>query len=194
MSGGSFQLEFTTLIDFANHHDPAVRYFAGTATYRRSLDIAADALTGSQRVVLELGELHDIAGLRVNGKYAGILWHPPYSADITTMLEAGENQLEISVTNNWANCLIGDEQEPADFQWGEDRGLGMGRAMRAYPDWFVKNQPRPSQGRKTFSVWYYYRHDSPLKPAGLIGPVRFVPASEIAVSVHVDHGRDGSPE
>jgi hypothetical protein len=180
MLGGSFQLEFPALIDFANHHDPAVRYFAGTATYRRSLDIAPDAMARNQRLVLDLGGLHDIAELRVNGKHAGILWHPPYAADITALLQTGENQLDIRVTNNWANRLIGDEQEPADFQWGEDRGPEMGRAMLAYPDWFLQNQPRPSQGRKTFSVWYYYRKDSPLKPAGLIGPVRIVPAREIA--------------
>jgi hypothetical protein len=30
-----------------------------------------------------------------------------------------------------------------------------------------------------FSVWYYYRKDSPLKPAGLVGPVRLVNVLEI---------------
>jgi hypothetical protein len=78
--------------------------------------------------------------------------------------------MEISVTTNWANRLIGDEQEPADFEWGDDRGE-YGRAMKSFPDWFVQNKPRPSQGRKTFLLWYYYRNGSELKPAGLVGPV-----------------------
>jgi hypothetical protein len=106
---------------------------------------------------------------------------PPYSADITSLLKKGDNLLEILVTTNWANRLIGDEQEPADFEWGKDRGENLGRAMLAYPDWFINNQPRPSQGRKTFSVWNYYRQDSPLKPAGLLGPVRLVTEQEIGL-------------
>jgi hypothetical protein len=31
------------------------------------------------------------------------------------------------------NRLIVDEQEPADFEWGHDRGENLGRAMLAYP-------------------------------------------------------------
>lgn len=172
-----FELDFPELIDFSQHSNKSVNYFAGTATYRKNISL--DAASLKSRTVLDLGEMNDIAEVRVNGKSAGVLWYPPYRTDITELLVAGENNLEILVTTNWANRLIGDEQEPADFEWGKDRGEKMGRAMLAYPDWFVKNQPRPSQGRKTFSVWYYYRKDSSLKPAGLVGPVRLVAESEI---------------
>ncbi|MBL7969797.1 MAG: hypothetical protein JNK09_22535 [Prolixibacteraceae bacterium] len=172
-----FELDFTELIDFSKHSNKSVNYFAGTATYRKKITL--DAASLKARTILDLGEMNDIAEVRVNGKSAGVLWYPPYRTDITELLVSGENNLEILVTTNWANRLIGDEQEPADFEWGKDRGEKMGRAMLAYPDWFVKNQPRPSQGRKTFSVWYYYRKDSPLKPAGLVGPVRLVAESEI---------------
>jgi len=172
-----FELEFPKLIDFSQHSSKSVNYFAGTATYRKK--IAMDAASLKERTILDLGEMNDIAEVRVNGKSAGVLWYPPYRADITELLVAGENNLEILVTTNWANRLIGDEQESADFEWGKDRGEKMGRAMLAYPEWFVKNQPRPSQGRKTFSIWYYYRKDSPLKPAGLVGPVRLVNVSEV---------------
>jgi hypothetical protein len=170
-------LEFPELIDFSQHSNKSVNYFAGTATYRKK--IAMNAASLKERTILDLGEMNDIAEVHVNGKSAGVLWYPPYRADITELLVAGENNLEILVTTNWANRLIGDEQEPADFEWGKDRGEKMGRAMLAYPEWFVKNQPRPSQGRKTFSIWFYYRKDSPLKPAGLVGPVRLVTESEV---------------
>jgi hypothetical protein len=42
------------------------------------------------------------------------------------------------------NRLIGYEQEQADFERGKDRGEKMCRAILAYPDWFIKNLPRPS--------------------------------------------------
>ncbi len=167
-----FELDFPALIDFSKHNNKSVNYFAGTATYSKKMSIDVSSLKG--RTILDLGEMNDIAEVRLNGKSAGVLWYPPFTVDITGLIHSGENELEIMVTNNWANRLIGDEKEPADFEWGKDRGVKMGRAMLAYPDWFVKNQPRPSQGRKTFSIWYYYRPDSPLKPAGLVGPVRLV--------------------
>lgn len=167
-----FELEFPELIDFSKHSNKSVKYFAGTATYSKNLSMNTASL--KVRTMLDLGEMNDIAEVRVNGKSAGVLWYPPYRADITDLLVLGENKLEILVTTNWANRLIGDEQEPADFEWGKDRGEKMGRAMLAYPDWFIKNQPRPSKGRKTFSIWYYYRKDSPLKPAGLAGPVKLI--------------------
>jgi hypothetical protein len=175
----AFELEFPELVDFAKHPDISVNYFAGTATYRKSIRMPVDAPARKQRTVLDLGDLHDIAELRLNGRSAGVLWYPPYAADVTDFLQPGDNTLEIMLTTNWANRLIGDEQHAADFEWGEDRGPEMGRAMLGYPDWFAKKQQRPSQGRKTFSVWYYYRQDSALKPAGLLGPVRLVPCSEI---------------
>jgi hypothetical protein len=46
--------------------------------------------------------------------------------------------------------------------------------MKAFPDWFLQNKQRPSKGRKTFNVWYYYKKDSPLYPAGLLGPVQLI--------------------
>jgi hypothetical protein len=47
--------------------------------------------------------------------------------------------------------------------------------MKAYPAWFLKNQPRPESRRKGFVVWYYHRQNTALLPAGLLGPVRLVP-------------------
>jgi hypothetical protein len=167
-----FQRTFLNLIDFSQHDAPSVKYFAGTATYEKKVYL--DKLKFNERIILDLGTLNDIAEVKINGKSAGVLWYPPYQVDVTDFVKKGENTLEIAVTNNWANRLIGDEQEPTDFEWGKDRGVKMGRAMKAYPDWFIKNEPRPSKGRKGFTIWYYHRKDSPLQPAGLVGAVRLV--------------------
>ncbi|MEO6925007.1 MAG: hypothetical protein ABI142_14365, partial [Bryocella sp.] len=40
----------------------------------------------------------------VNGKSAGALWHPPYRLDVTKLLKAGTNQIEIRVYNTALNA------------------------------------------------------------------------------------------
>jgi hypothetical protein len=178
--GEPFTKTLPELMDFSKAESKDVKYFSGTATYRKQVAIAAASLQ-SRRAVLDLGLLNDIARVRVNGKDAGVLWYPPYTADITDWLKAGDNQLEIAVTNTWANQLIGDEQEPRDFEVGAitDFGAGpFGCQLRSYPEWFIKNEPRPSQGRKTFTTWLYFTKDSALQPAGLLGPVRLVTQAE----------------
>jgi hypothetical protein len=168
------KLTLPSLANLASHPDPAVKYFSGTATYSKQFQIS----DLKSQIHLNLGKVHDLARITLNGKDLGVIWQPPFTLDITSALKTGENQLEIAVTNTWHNRLVGDEQFPADFEWGEDRG-DKGHAMRAYPDWFIKNQPRPQQGRKCFVVWYYHRKDTPLLPAGLIGPVTLVPRSTL---------------
>ena len=158
------------LQDLSKHSETGVKYFSGTATYTREFTLA-DA---NVRLSLDLGKVADLARVTLNGKDLGVLWHPPFTVDLTPALKKGNNQLEIAVTNTWHNRLVGDEQHPADFEWGEDRG-GNGHAMKAYPEWFLKNQPRPEQNRKCFVIWYYHRKDTPLVPAGLLGPVKLVP-------------------
>src|SRR5215217_226809 len=51
-------------------------------------------------------------------------------------------------------------------------GYNSGHFLKEFPDWFLKNQPRPSKGRYCFTTWNYFSKDSPLVSSGLIGPVR----------------------
>lgn len=169
-----FERTLPSLRDFSQDSDPALCYFSGTATYSHSFKVAFNERNDSLRYLLDLGELHDLAEVSVNGQRAGTLWAPPYWIDLTSWLRPGENLLEVAITTNWANRLIGDEQYLADFEWGEDRGPAMGRAMKAFPEWFLQGGTRPSKGRKAFLIWYYHRPDSPLQPAGWIGPAKLV--------------------
>jgi len=89
----------------------------------------------------------DLATVSINGKRFGVLWNPPFVADITQFLKDGANSIEVSVTNTWHNLLVGDEQFPADFEWGVDRGEN-GRMMKSYPDWFINKQPRTEKIEK----------------------------------------------
>ncbi len=165
-------LRLPSLVDLSRSEDPAIRYFSGTATYGCQFEVS-DLKSGA---VLNLGKVHDLARVLINGKNLGVVWMEPFTIDVSSALKAGSNQIEISVTNTWHNRLVGDEQYPADFEWGEDRGQ-RGHAMKAYPEWFIKNEARPEQHRKGFVTWYYHRKDTPLLPSGLVGPVTLVPRS-----------------
>jgi hypothetical protein len=46
----------------------------------------------------------------VNGKPLGIVWKTPYRVDVTDVMKAGANTVEIKVTNPWVNRIIGDRQ------------------------------------------------------------------------------------
>ncbi|HNX01996.1 MAG TPA: glycosyl hydrolase, partial [Candidatus Cloacimonadota bacterium] len=167
----AFDMKMDTLSDFSLSTDDRVKYFTGTATYRQTITISQNKLSEASQIWFDLDSMNDIAVLKINGISVDTLWYPPYRTEITRYLKKGKNAIEVLVTNNWANRMIGDEQYPADFEWGKDRGAALGRAMKGYPEWFLKGQPRPQKGRKAFAVWYYYRKDSPLQKAGLVGPV-----------------------
>ena len=173
--GSPVSIKLGTLVSLSDQNDPAVRYFSGTATYRAKVNVPADIMRDGRRLLLDLGRVCDLVRVTINGRDLGVIWHPPFRRDVTDALHAGENSIELAVANTWHNRLAGDEQFEPDFEWGADRGADKGRALKAYPDWFVKNQPRPSKGRQCFTIWYYARKDTPLIPAGLLGPVRVVP-------------------
>ena len=98
------------LADWSKHPDAGVRHFSGTATYRQSFKLAAKI---AGRLMLDLGDVREVAEVLVNGKSAGVLWKPPYRADLTGLARPGTNTLEVRVTNLWVNRLIGDAQPGA---------------------------------------------------------------------------------
>ncbi len=104
-------VEAAALFDWTTHAEEQVRYFSGTATYRTTFHRAASA----ERVVLQLGEVRDVAAVRLNGTPCGVAWTAPYEVDITSALCEGENHLEIEVSNCWANALLGAAQGKAPF-------------------------------------------------------------------------------
>ena len=77
--------------------------YSGTATYTRTLEMTADSLGPKRRWILDLGKVHDVARIEINGrKSAAMLW-PPYQQDITESLKSGSNTIRIHVTNTLAN-------------------------------------------------------------------------------------------
>ena len=140
---GPWQVEFPSkpvtfdkLISWTENPDPAIKYFSGTATYRTEFQVAKVV----PDLYLDLGVVHAIAKVRLNGQDLGILWKLPYRVNISSALKAGKNTLEVEVVNTWLNRLVGDKQP----------GI-------TKPETFTSK----AVGTAT----------TPLKPAGLLGPV-----------------------
>jgi hypothetical protein len=164
--GGPEKVVFESLDDWSRRPEQGVRYYSGLATYRKTFDLAEVASSGnSARLWLDLGVVKNIARVRLNGKDLGVVWCAPWRMEITGVAQPKGNRLEITVANLWPNRLIGDEQQPADCEYG--RGGNLAR----WPEWLVKGESRPSSGRYTFSTWKHVDKNSPLLASGLLGPV-----------------------
>jgi hypothetical protein len=154
------------LEDWSQRAEPGIKFYSGLATYRRTFDLPPGTLAGARRNLhLDLGAVKNLARVRLNGRDLGVVWCAPWRVDITEAAQANGNRLEITVANLWPNRLIGDEQLPRDAEYGR------GGNLTRWPDWLLKNEPRPSAGRYTFATWQHFRKDSALLPSGLLGPV-----------------------
>jgi hypothetical protein len=162
---------FDNLDDWTKRAEKGIKYFSGTALYKKSFDLNGEALNNNATYYLDLGEVKCVARVKINNVDMGVVWTAPWRLKIPAgVLMEKNNQLVVEVTNVWANRLIGDEQEPADCEWVKAQWGGY--YLKTFPDWFVKKQPRPSAGRYCFTTWNYFTKDSPLVSSGLLGPVK----------------------
>jgi hypothetical protein len=110
--GAPFSANYDTLKSWTESTNRAEKYFSGTARYTRSFSLDSATLAADRRAYLDLGFVGDIATVRINGHEVGILWKPPYLADVTRFLKPGDNLLEVEVINQWVNRLVGDLKLP----------------------------------------------------------------------------------
>ena len=75
--------------------DLGARSFAGPAVYRRQFNMPS--VSAGKRLFLEIGEVHDYARVKVNGKQLEAHAWQPYRWDITGAVKPGANDLEIEV-------------------------------------------------------------------------------------------------
>ncbi len=100
------------LMSWSESGDAGVKYFSGMGTYTKTIDAPANWF-GKGRVWIDLGDVRNLAEVKVNGVSLGVVWHAPYRVDATRALKVGANKLEVTVTNAWVNRLIGDQQPGA---------------------------------------------------------------------------------
>ena len=171
--GAPPQVTLPNLISWTQHSDPGVRYFSGTATYTKNFTLSPSSVDANKVISLDLGQVKNIARVKVNGRDLGTLWKPPFRVNLSGVAHAGINKLEVQVTNLWPNRLIGDEQLPPDVEWD-------GVHLKAWPQWLLDGKPSPT-GRLTFTTWHHWTKDSPLLDSGLLGPVSLHVGNRIRV-------------
>ena len=132
--------------------DPETRRFAGTARYRIEFDAPPAA---AAEWLLDLGEVRESARVRLNGKPVGTAWSLPFRLRLGNAIEA-HNTLEIEVTNLPANRIRDLDARKAPWKVMRDINIAS-----------VKYRPFDASG------WE-------VEPAGLLGPVRLVPADLVS--------------
>lgn len=113
--GGPKNVSFDSLVDWTTRPEPGIKFYSGTAVYRKKFDLTSLPAKDT-RLLLDLGELHEVGSVRLNGHDLGIVWTKPVRVDITDAAKAGNNDLEITVVNLWPNRLIGDAGLPQESQ------------------------------------------------------------------------------
>lgn len=141
--GGPQKVFFEDLSNWIDRPEEGIKYYSGTATYRKSFDLSFKKGNG-ERIYLDLGDVKHVSSVRFNNKDLGVLWCTPWRIDITDYVKETGNFVEIDVINLWANRVIGD--------------------------WKL---PKEQRFTRTHDVFRFdmLRASTPLTDAGLLGPV-----------------------
>jgi hypothetical protein len=116
--GGPGSIIFPELLSWTDKANPGIKYYSGTATYRKKIDLQFDiSKNPKKRYFIDLGKVKELAEIRLNGKKLGIVWSPPFRVEITDALLPITNELEIDVVNFWPNRVIGDQSLPEDQKY-----------------------------------------------------------------------------
>jgi hypothetical protein len=124
--------------------DPAIKYFAGKVKY--TVDFKKpESVSGGDSILLDLGNMSATAEVILNGKILAYPWQSNTRLVVSGLIEA-ENKLEITVANVSRNRFIGDL-----IQYGTVKSI-----------W------------TTSPIESILNKDMPLKPSGLMGPLKLV--------------------
>jgi len=140
----------STVSSWTSLADPEVKRFSGTARYRLEFDRPVH--TEADEWLLDLGDVRESARVRLNGKSLGTAWSVPFRLRVPGTLKRRGNVLEIEVTNLPANRIRDLDVRKVPWKLMRDANI-------------VSVKYRPFDA----SAW-------DIEPAGLLGPVRLVPA------------------
>lgn len=152
---------FEKLISWTERPEDGIKYYSGTAVYRKVFNLAKLPIDDCRmpneekspdkseignlksKICIDLGSVRELAEVRLNGKPVGIVWAPPFRVDVTDAIKSGPNVLEVDVVNFWPNRIIGDASLPPE-----------------------KRMTKTNVRKLT--------KDTPLMSSGLLGPVNII--------------------
>lgn len=159
--------EVDTLYSWSVSENEAIRYFSGTATYKKQFSLSEKLLKSDYSLELDLGIVFVNAEVILNGENLGILWKSPFRINLDGHILAGENELVVKVTNLWPNRLIGDDFFEEDYELNN-------KMIKQWPDWLIDHTLTRTSGRSTFPSYKHWEKNSALQSSGLLGPVRIL--------------------
>jgi hypothetical protein len=110
--GGPAQVTTDSLKSWIAFDDERIKFYSGKATYKKDFIIGKS--TVGSKIILDLGNVLEMAAITVNGHKLAVRWSAPFAFDITGFVKAGNNKLEVEVVNLWPNRLIGDSKLPIE--------------------------------------------------------------------------------
>lgn len=113
--GGPGEVVFTGLTDWSQNEDNRIRYYSGTAIYKKT--IALNGRDKNKSICLRLPKLGAMAQVFINGKEVSTIWCSPWEADLTSYVREGDNVLELHVVNSLTNRMIGDASLPQEERY-----------------------------------------------------------------------------
>lgn len=116
--GGPATVRFDELVDWTARAEKGIKFYSGTAIYRKTFTVSA-APNNGRGLILDLGEVREVAEVRLNGQDLGVVWSKPARVNITSAVTSGVNKLEVRVVNLWPNRLIGDAGLPEKERFTE---------------------------------------------------------------------------
>jgi hypothetical protein len=158
--GGTWTVDFTAggpvlprpfrtgaLASWTEQNDAEAQRFAGTGRYTLTFDAPGGE---AEMWMLDLGEVHESAQVRLNGQEVGVQIGPPFRLPLGPLQKTG-NVLEVEVTNLAANRIRDLDRRKVPWKIFHEIN-------------FVNIAYRP-----------FDASDWPLYASGLLGPVRLLP-------------------
>ncbi len=108
----NFTSQLDKLIDLITSTDERIKTFAGNVVYKTTFESNNIAYE-----ILDLGTIHGISEVTLNGKKLGIRWWGRHKYDLKGALNAGENHLEIKVTTVLLNYIKSRKDNPTAQVW-----------------------------------------------------------------------------
>jgi hypothetical protein len=170
---GPGQVTFPGLQDWTTRSEPSIRFYSGTAVYRKQFTIPSSQ--AADRWYLDLGTVKNVAGVKLNNRKLGVIWTASWRVEITDSVRAGTNDLEIEIVNLLPNRLIGDGMLPREKRRTRTN-------VRTYDARLPANAEYPTYGCPVCEARRQSGKPAALLPSGLLGPVTVKTAAGIAAS------------